>query len=62
MSGRGQVHDGQTAMPQAEAAVGVKALAVRAAMGQGVGHAPQQDRRHRFAIEIKDAGYAAHNR
>ncbi len=47
-------------MAQANICLDPVPFAIRAAMGDGVGHPLQDDRGNGGAVEVNEAGYAAH--
>src|SRR5579863_5953265 len=60
LSGRREINDGQTTMPEADVALDPVSLAVRAAMRHRIGHAAQADRRNRRRVQVNHSSDATH--
>ncbi len=58
---RRKIQNGQASMPKAQGSVNERTFPVRAAMGNGDGHALDEHRRGRSAVEMENTADAAHD-
>jgi hypothetical protein len=62
MPQRRQIYDRQPSVSEAHETVDKKTFSIRSAMGDGIGHFTQVDRRYRFSIQVEYAADSAHNK